>query len=431
MVVLAFLLPLAAGAQVWPAGGDVAVGEKDGLRYRLHCAGSEPRVLMGQDSNGVDVCRIPLPGLEDCDPLSATLADGAVSLLMVDSMSVGRTLVLRVVVDLATEDDGLGAEVSVDTLERYDYGAGDRCMVWGAGSPNGGRHAVVTVVQYPETMQYSARTTLYDERMETLWQQEYAMGSLSQVAVNDEGLVVTLGVEHDEDVEVLVYNIVNQRRKETYAVRVGCAPLRYLCLVGLVGSHAMGVGTFTVSGFEGAERVTGGVTGFSFDTDSILLTGFTQRWFQNEDVNVLYNQHRRTIQREQLADFVKIAGATLTPYGMSVALTRAWREAEETDFGREDVTYHSVGLNCATFDTLGHIGHVRNIRRNAESADEWRLAVEVGCEDDGMTLTFDERRKDPVDYIIIRPTKVTKLPGRNREVTYKVAADGTVEKRVR
>lgn len=361
--------------------------------------------------------------------LSASALKGMLSAVLYDSPDRQHTVVYGALVDLDSMKPA-GIE-PITVLDSFSYGKKDRCMVWAATSPNRQYTALTVIVEYTERNQYSARVRLMDSHLNTVWAKDYAMGSMEHMCVTDRGRVVTLGQERDGEETHIVYNIIDEHRSDSYEVTVTCDPMRELRLAGVVGSHVMAVGTFMPAGADPDEMLCGGVVGMSFDMDSALMTGFTMRPFQNEDMNILYNKKTKKIQRDQVVDLVSVLDATTTQWGAAVAVGRNFMNAHVEDNGTTTKGYYREGIHLVGIDTLGRVCLVRNIRRNdVQKGSDDMLRIGLLSRYGTIYIVKSEHKSYPATYDISKEAKEFAVDTKGNLVVYTIQPGGEVGKTV-
>lgn len=416
--------------------GDAFVREASYLgQYNgLYCfLGKEKRqrmklVMVDHNMEPLRVMELPESSV-NCRLLAGSVSGNRLGLLLVDNDERSRAIIYTACFDLDSlrPADGGPGLVMTDSLT---FGRKDRCMVWGATSPGARRNAMVVIVEYTESKKYSAHAVLYDALMKEEWHYDYAMGSMNDLHVTDDGTIVTLGYEPENEETHFVFNIMDGGRADTYDAVIKCDPIRELRLAGVVGSHVMAVGLFNTASYH-SDDMCGGVVALSFDKDSALLTGFTMRPFQNEDINILYNKPTRKIQRDQEVELMSMVGSVMTPGGAVVAVGRNYGAEHVEDNGSISKTYHRVGLHLLAVDTLGRVGWVRNLRRNdMQKGDDGLLGVGLMHAYGRTYILKSENRKSPASYEISRESREYKAGTKSNLVVYSIGADGEVEKAV-
>lgn len=401
----------------------------------LHCwAGGEENIrkrVTLTDHNLVAMSGLVLPeSSEGCKMLTATMDEGKACLLLVDSSYAKMTFIYSSVIDLATmrPADSTAPMTLVDSL---GYGSKDRCLVWGAVSPNGRYAAIIYIVEYTERHQYSARAILYDAQLREQWRKDYALGSMEALTVTDDGTMVTLGYEEEGDETHFVYNILDRHRAESFDVAVQCNHVRQLKFAGVTGRKAIGVGTFSPADYRYQEHFCEGVLTMAFDIDSATLTGFNMRTFQNEDLNILLNTNTRRVQRSQDIELVSVSGMTTTDWGAVVAVGRNWRLNRTEDNGTHTVMYRRMGLHLVAIDTTGRVRWVRNLRRNdLQTKDDNLLSLDMTSRDGVTYIVRSEPRRTPQTYEIGREAKQLEMGSKSALALYAIGADGEVQKHI-
>ena len=317
---------------------------------------------------------------------------------------------------------------SPDTVASFDYGRKDVCMVWGATSPSGRYAALICVVQMTEEKQYGAYAVLFDERMHRIWDRDYAMGSLHDVWVTDDGRVVTLGEEREGGESHFVFNLMDSTHSITYDATVKCDPVQQMHLAQVVGPYAVAVGTYSPLTGKGSEKMTAGVMTLTFHLDSAMLTGVTMRPLQNEDMNTLLNRKTKKIQKSQELDHVAHLGCVPTPYGAVLALGRVMEVEESSNGGNVTRTGYATGVNLVAVDTTGHVRWVRNLRRNDVCEGGGKPTLGITTVGDKVCVVKSEHAKMPTTYELSDEAKTFKQGNKGNVVIYSVDADGNVQK---
>ncbi len=361
--------------------------------------------------------------------LLATTIDGnKANLLLTDEGYRNLTLIYTASIDLDSMRPAEGT-LPLNIIDSIGFGRKDECMVWGAASRNGEHLAYVVIVEYKDKKEYSARTVMLDRELNKELDKEFAMGSMDEMAVTDDGTVVTMGHEYDGEISHFIFNVVDQTRAKAYDATVKCDPVRELHLAGMVGHHAMCMGLFRPADVSERANMAGGVMGLAFDIDHATISGFMMRTFQNEDINILDNRRTKKVQSENMIDLVSVNALTLTDFGAVVAVGRNYQRTYSEANGMTSNDYHRMGLHLVAIDTTAHIVWARNIRRNdIQKNDDGLLNVSLRYHD-GQTLLFkSESHKFPSEYDISKEAKEYNVDSKGCIVMYAIADDGEVEK---
>lgn len=400
------------------------VGDYQGLDCWLFSGKKHLKQLVMTDHNLMTLNVVDLPRSNNAEILAATNRGNHVAALVADRSGKRQTAVLSYRLDL----DSLSV-LAVDTIDTFSYSRKDSCLLWAATSPNKQYNAFIAIVQYMEKKQYRTLITLFDAEMHPLWNKEFALGSMHDMKVTDEGTIVTLGEERDGEESHFIFNIIKQNSANSYDVVVKCDPVKETRLLGVIGSHVLAAGLFTPIEQAHPERYTGGLYALSFDMDSVLLTGFLMRPFQNEDLNILYNQKTKKVQREQIADRVRLLDAVTTSYGAVVAVGRSYRTNIVEANGVVNSTFSAMGIHCVAIDSLGQLRWVRNIRRNdKQKQDDDLLRLSLLNHNGDVAIVKSEAPKYPAIYDIAKDAPLLNMGSKNTLVIYSVNGDGEVSK---
>lgn len=366
---------------------------------------------------------IDLPESNGTHLLTATMNDRHATVLVMEHVSKKQTVALRYTIYLDSMICGVA-----DTVEVFNHEKKDRCFLWGATSPSGNHSALVGVVRHSDKQQYSARVVLMDSDMDREWDKDFALGTLHNVKVTDDGRIVTFGIEPEGEETHFVFNVVDRERADKYSVAAKCDPIKEMNLVTVNGKHAIAAGTFLST--EGKNR-TGGVLALSFQLDSASLTGLTMRSFTNEDVNMFLNKDTKKVQRDLTVDHVRTLSTVATDYGAAVLVGRSYRTENVLPSGAAKKVCYASGLHCLAVDTLGNIKWVRNIRRSDLQKDSYEfLWVALHVNKDDVMILKSEHPKMPSTYEISSAARDCEMGDKSNIVLYTLHPDGEVQKLV-
>ena len=406
------------------------IGQYDGLYCFVGEGRRHSKVLTLVDHNMVPLRSMTLPeSTVNCKFITGSVVGNNAGLLFMDNDERHRAFIYTATMDL---DSMRSADsVGLRMIDSVGFSRKDNFMLWAATSENGQYNAMIQVLEFTESRQYSAKVTLFDGRMHKLWSKDYAIGSMENLYVTNNGTVVSLGREPEGEETRFVYNIVSEKRANTYAAIVKCDPIRELRLAGVVDNHVLAVGLFTPQGARERDNLCGGVVGISFDMDSAIITGFTMRPFMNEDMNILLNKKTKKVQRSQQTDLVSLVGTTLTENGVVMAVGRNYAKDNVENNGTITHLFYRMGLHLVAIDTQGRISWVRNIRRNDyEVGDDGMLNVCMLHNNGRTYIIKSEHRKYPAIYDIAKDVKEYKVGSKGNLVVYAIDSAGEVEKTI-
>ncbi len=366
---------------------------------------------------------VEMPGSNNAQLLTATINDRYATVLVMEQVSKKQTVVFRYKLFLDSLFCG-----AADTVEVFNHEKKDKCFLWGATSPSGNHSALVGVVQHADKQQYSTRVVLMDSDMDREWDKEFALGTMHNLKVTDEGRIVTFGIEPEEVETHFVFNVIDRERANKFMVAAKCDPIKEMNLVSINGSHAIAAGTFMST--EGKKR-TGGVIALSYEIDSAVLSGLTMRSFTNEDINMFLNKDTKKVQHDLSIDHVRTLSTVGTDYGAVVMVGRSYRAENVLPSGAAKRVYYASGLHCLAVDTLGNIWWVRNIRRSdlQEDNDDMLWVALHGNKENAM-IVKTESTKMPSTYEISAAAKDCKMGGKSNIVLYTLHSNGEVQKLV-
>lgn len=433
LLILAFVGPLAAQQAVLSKDleskhvdiDNLANGNWLGTHNGLDCWVFEGKkhikhvVLTDQNLETLHV--VDIPRSNNAEVLAATLDGNYAAVLLVDRSVKRQTTVLSCRVNL----DSLVA-FPTDTVELFTYGKKDQCFVWAATSSNGKYTAMVSIVRMTESMQYRTEIIMFDGGLRTLWDKEFALGSMHNMLVTDDGRIVTLGLEEGEYEDTrFIFNILTQTTANSYAAVVRCDPVKEIQLAAVNGSHALAMGTFLAE--DG--KSTGGIIAMSFNIDSAVLSNFLLRPFMNEDVNIFYNKATKKVQREQRADHVRTLACVPTSYGAMMVAGRAFRTENAESNGTLTSVSYAAGLHCLAIDNDGKLLWVKNIRRSdMQKKGDDLIKVSLLSDGSNAYIVKSEHPKAPLDYAIAKEAKTLELGNKSNLIIYTLNPLGEVQK---
>ena len=366
-----------------------------------------------------------LPGSQECQVLAASMDKQYAGVLVANKEKRNCTVLGRYKVALDSVKTVGG---QMDTLIRFDYGKKDECLTWGAVSPSGNYMALIAVVRYVDELRYRTYIALFDAAGNKQWTREFALGSLNQITVTDDGRVVTLGVEPDEEGQCFVVNLVSEKNSRSNRIFVQCDPLRDLKMVTVNGSYLLAVGSFGPSGKK-FDQITLGTLSFSFNLDSAVLSGFNLLPFSNEDINIFYNKSTKKIQTQLFCESLGLVDASSTPYGCAALFGRKMRIEYTSSTGARQTDYQIVGLHCVAIDTLGDVKWVRNLRCNdLQEGSDGIVGASMLMANGKLSIIKSEHKKMPATYDISKPVSQFTIGDKANTVMYSFDENGNVQK---
>ena len=377
--------------------------------------------------------RLELPRTNRCEVVVVSgeqSEDGlqTVSIVLVDSSDAQKTALLSAIVEI---DSMQLKGHRLDTLASYEYSKKDRCLVWGATSPNGEFVGVLSLVQYTGRKQYVAKAMMYSASLEALWGKEYAVGTMRHMAVSDRGEMVTLGEERREGEEHFLLNVLSDRSGESYEVTVNSDPVNDMQIVNVLERRVICMGTFTPTYSDPKELQIGGVVAMAFDLDSGSLEGFSMRPFENEDVNILQNKKTKKVQKEHEVQMARPLTMARAPYGAVMAVGHRHTLRFTNANGTVSTTYFAQGIHLVAVDDRGEVKWVRNFRRNDEEKESDDLMyMALFADENTVCLAKNEHKKYPGDYNIAKEAPEYELGDKGNLVLYRVSEEGEVRKDV-
>lgn len=421
------------------------------LNARLLCSDSEGDLWLTKSDEGVKglvnihdwhlmrlteemsvTQRLDIPMSHRCKLLAATdvfeseAGGRKVTVLLVDSAEEGQTAILRATLSL----DSLSLDGGrMDTVARYPYGRKDHCLVWGSVSPSGQYLGTLAIVKYVEIKEYTAVATVYDGEMNILWTREYAVGTTEGIYVTDDGDMYTLGTEATDDGMRFIFNVMKKSGADTYGVTVECDSVHDMQIVNVLGSQLLCSGLFTNEQADPEDQLSSGIVSMAFDIDSLAISNFSMRFFQNEDMNIMFNEDTKEIQRELGVPMVTPLACLPMPYGAVVAFGHRHVLHLRNANGTVDDSWYAKGIHLVALKADGTIKWVRNIRRNdVTDMAEGMLSLSLFAVGDTVCMVKNEHRKEPDEYIITKEAHEYETGDKSNLVLYTVTSDGGMKK---
>lgn len=372
--------------------------------------------------------RLELPRSNRSEVVVALRDYDRISIVLVDSSDDRHMAVMKAIVQIDSMQL-LGHRM--DTLMSYEYGKKDRCLVWGATSPNGEYVGVLALVQYTEKKQYIARAEVYTSAMEQVWGREYAVGTMHNMVVTDRGEMVTLGEERKGGEEHFLLNVLSARAGDTYEVTVGGDPVNDIEIVNVLNRRIICLGTFAPYKSDPAERMTGGMVSMVFDIDSATLTSYTLHQFENEDVNILENKKTKKVQKEREVQMVMPLSTVATPFGGVMAVGHRHMLRYKNANGTDEINFFAQGIHLMAVDDKGEVKWIKNVRRNdmVKEADDL-MYMALFADGNTVCLAKSEHPKYPGDYNIAKEAPEYEMGDKGNLVLYRVSEEGEVKKAV-
>lgn len=378
------------------------------------------------DLNLVTQYSATLPGSGDYDVIAASKDMERIAVLVADQSKKKSTVLglYRVSLDSCGVIGG-----GMDTLKTFEYGKKDVCKVWGAVSPSGNYMAMVTVVEYVETSEYGTFITLFDGGGNLQWEKEFALGTMSEMRVTDDGRVVTLGLEQSGKEQCVVVNLLTEESGRSSKIFLQCDPMRKMRLASVSDDHIIAVGVYGFPDGKQSEHLTAGIVTLAFNLDSASLTKASMRPFNNEDINIYYNKSTKKIQRYLACEDFELIDVMPTESGCAALYGRRYRVSYTNSTGGTAYEYVCMGLGCVAVDTMGNVQWVRNLRRNdIQKEDGSLLGVSLVNANGQVGVMKSEHKKYPLQYEIGKEAKELTLNGKANNVLYTIDKEGTVKK---
>lgn len=373
----------------------------------------EPKLktFVGPFSNPVKSVRVRLCDLEWKETKCITLDDTKKNAIE-DAFRIGNSLhvlvsytekkqlrLRHVVLDAQTLDISTDEVLYSAPIEKKGEG-----RVWTASSPNGRYHGAVCAV-WPKEGDGMAMALMFDSAMNKLWQQPLYFSNISDVMVNDSGMLATLqaGFFEDNDAVTPFRLNVADGKGVKHGDFVLNARVGHSALMNFTGNRLVAValeesGVWKYTGLwsmvfnlqEGAERLSGSRHPF---TDEEL------RLFSNDAPDESVSSRRE-------AESLRLVDCCPTPQGGAAVYQRTWQTAVrniKTGMTSNE-SFHSVGLLLVQVDMNGRITTHRIPQRN-QNANFPKVGADIFVHGDRLYVVTNESKEESDVYNPDQPAK--------------------------
>jgi hypothetical protein len=243
--------------------------------------------------------------------------------------------------------------------------------------------------------------------------------------------MLTLGTEREGEEEHFIICVIDRRGGDKFNMTVQCEPVKDMRIVNVLGPQMLCAGLIKPADAKKDENLASGVATLSFNLDSMSIGGFTMRYFQNEDINILTNEKTKKIQRDRELPDVAPLSYVPTSYGFVMAVGRMVEEKDVNANGTKTCDYNGVGIHLVAVDATGAVKWVRNVRRNDRQTDSKALLrTPLFMMGETLCLVKNENRKEPGEYIISNDAREYEVGDKSNLVLYRFSEEGDVRKDV-
>lgn len=325
--------------------------------------------------------------------------------------------------------DSISTGLSGKNLEAYR---------WTAKSDNGLFYAVASVFGNTVMKEALSRQLLLDEKLQVLWEKRYESRLVSDMTVDDEGVVRLFGYRYDKSrgeitVEVATLD-VDSEQKASGTARVG--EVHRMCLLNMAGPVAVAAGYLRSPQSDKNSDEFDQMIGLAFDTRTREVRTESVR-FTSDDWNVFMNKPTKNTKTKEKIDALVLAGRTATDYGGALLLQRCWKITTHSTKNPDVHDYYTWGSLVLAVDTTGHIlwhKPLRTVYREttgqASDIPTYTDAV-LMAEGDNVYAMLPESAKTPTTYDISRPADQIRADMVNHALSvYGFDKEGRVSKQV-
>ncbi|MCR5822262.1 MAG: hypothetical protein K6F85_05030 [Bacteroidales bacterium] len=382
--------------------------------------------------------RIAISNTKNMRLLSARLNDGIVSLLFIDESNRKHASIWSALVNLdmmqlvSSSDLNHPLPTGLTEVYRNDVNRKDKLYAWGASSKNGAYAGLVLVSENEDKGEYTAVEVCFDGLMNRVWEHNSALGTISTIAVTNEGDIYTFGhdVAEDGSTQFTVCEITSAGASK-YLFSGRMDQVIRAEILNVEGDRVVAGGIMRSEHSPRKSDWCSGVFGLAFDKRTKALAGnIGMRPFQNEDVCMMTNKStKKNLKQDYIKEEVETLGYVPTAWGGAMAIgATETRNSVDAD-GIATESKYCIGIHVFGVDTTGAILWARNIRRNDyQMLDDVYLDALLLSSGDDVALLKCENMKYPSDYNITKPAKKMRIGEKNNLVFYRITSSGDVNK---
>lgn len=402
----------------------------DETRSILGSYGSKGLQVLAADSNLNVLRQVSIPETRYCQLMAVNTVEGKVYILY---MKMTAAKVFRAVVEprsMTLESNAALTEALPGfDLEQYH---------WPVVSDNGLFYALVGHVANSVSKEVMPRQLLLDEKFELLWDKRFETYMVTDVAVDNDGVVYIFGGQYNKKtgethMEMSLLD-VNDERRVTARANVG--EVFRLRLLNIVAGRAVLAGFIRTPKSPKGSDCFDKMVGMALDLETEdLRTDVVS--FTSDELNVFGNMSTKKENSVGMVDNLVIAGRAATSFGGSLLLEREWKITTHSTKTPDQHDYYTMGALAFAVDTNGKIVWHKPFRSvcHEMTGQAWDLSCYLDAPmramGDDVFVFLSESPKTPLTYDISQPAKTSKLQTQKHATCiYGISKEGEVAKKV-
>ena len=227
---------------------------------------------------------------------------------------------------------------------------------WEAKSDNGLFYALAGVFVNTVSKEMVHRQLLLDEKFEVLWEKRYAANDLSQITVDNDGVMSLFGYRYDKKSgeTIVTVNILDVDDEHQVVGRVSVGEVYRLCLLNMTDNHAVAAGFIRTPESPKKSDCFDKMVGMSLNLRTKELKAQTIK-FTSDELNVFGNKSLKKENKVGMVDALAISNHTGTDYGGVMLLQRIWKVTTHSTKVPDVHDYFTMGYLALAVDTTGTI----------------------------------------------------------------------------
>lgn len=327
---------------------------------------------------------------------------------------------------------------SCETMSTNMPGKDYAAYHWDAKSENGLFYALEDVFVNSVSKEMVHRQLLLDEKMEQLWEKRFEANEVSNLCVNDEGVVYLFGSRYDKDSRetIVAVHVLDVDDEKSAVGRVAIGEVHRLTLLNILGNKVVAAGYIRTPESPKNKDCYDQMVGMVLDIHTGDLKASAVR-FTSDELNVFGNKSTKKENKVGMADALAMVNSVGTNYGGVMLLQRIWKVTTRSTKAPDVHDYYTMGSLALAVDTTGTIiwhkpFRTVNDERTGQSADIPCYGdAPMLAKGDNVYVMLPEPSKTPETYDIAQPGVKIMLGGRaHANVVYGIDKQGNVAKQV-
>lgn len=404
------------------------VGQQDGLllgvtdKYTTFLKNHIKKEIMvvALDENMNIVRSIELPETKDSYTQTATYFEGKVYLLTSRKEKTS-TYYERTVVD-ATTMQKVGETTTIYT---YTSERKDQSFQWIEQSPNGTLSGLIHITTSRKSDKFEAVQILLDEEMNIEWQRDYAIYSLSNMLVTDDGEIITIGYSGGKTGSVYI-SVLNEANAFDFEEPTNLK-IKDVRLAGYKDGKILGVGFGINASKDDAVQYFGIAADIKSQRVNIGYQTLT-----DQECNILANIDLSKKSRGVYTDILFLKHCQPTEYGAVATIQTRMIVETCNQNGGCSIKSYSYGTLIFGIDNDGNVAWHHGIRKSMKQNGYPTLLTDAVCvEGSDVYLLQSESPKWAPVYNVEKKAKTQKMNSGTKVLgVYHIDANGSIIKEV-